>query len=276
MIDATRGSLRVRSWPKPRPGPRHPTNEFWTAWLKAATYLYRYQPASVQWELQQATKGTVYMPRDLFISAARGRAFLLQDELGRKYYPMAFRQDVSDSLDAIGQFPGMMLYRGENLWLPIQPGSPGTFLQYIDDASAPEWTATPNGQYLCIPILIGFGSEQTFNVNSTTYIGSDRRAVPIDMDEFPWTHWRLSVAGRSSAIGQTITCALRDLNDLNTPLGADPDDLVLTFGKTFQDSGWKERTVPKTGMETFGLCYKGSNSTVDILIDQCTVQLRVT
>lgn len=275
MVDATRGSLRIRAWPKKRPGPRHPTNEFWTMWLKAATYLYRYQPASVQWELQQATKGTVYMPRDLFISSARGRAFLLQDELGRKYYPMAFVQDVSDSLDAIGQFPGMMLFRGEHLWLPIQPGSPGNYLRYVTDNDPPEWIAATTGQYLIVPILIGHGTDEFINVNSATYIINSRRCFPIDYDQFPFNQYRLNVNGNSNAIGQTVACSFRALSAPTVPIGTTADDCIVTNAGGNFDSGWVDVTVPGVGTPRYGLAFKGSNATVDINLAQVTVQLRI-
>src|SRR3989304_2776084 len=117
MVDSVRGSIRVRAWPRKRPGRRHPDNEYWSKWLKAVTYLYRYQPAVVQSQLQAATKGTIWMPRDIFISAVRARAWSLTDENRRTYHPMAFRIDVSESLDAIAQIPGELLFRGPELWL---------------------------------------------------------------------------------------------------------------------------------------------------------------
>jgi hypothetical protein len=274
MVDATRGSLRVRSWPKKRPGPRHPTNEFWTMWLKAATYLYRYQPASVQWELQQATKSTVYMPRDLFISAARGRAFLLQDELGRKYYPMAFRQDVSDSLDSIGQLPGMMLARGTDLWVPIQPGSPGQLLRYVDDDNPPEWSSSGLGALMVIPIVIGLGSDLLFNVNSTSYVINKRRSFAIDLDEFPFTHYRVMVRAFVNAVGQTVNVSLRNVTAPTTPLGATADDTTVGLSATDEDSGWIARTEVATGLQQYGIAWKGSNSTVDITVSNISVELK--
>lgn len=138
VVDETRGALRVRKWPRPPGRHRHPTLEYWSRWLKAATYVYRYQPAKFQAQLQEATKGTVWLPRDIFISALRGRAWALQTEEGT-YYPMAAVEDVSDLLNIIAQFPGMMLYRGTDLWVPIQPGEADKVLTFHALDIPPTW-----------------------------------------------------------------------------------------------------------------------------------------
>lgn len=142
IIDEVRGALRIRPWPHPQGAHRSPNSQYWTNWLRAASYVYKFQPAKFQSQLQAATKGTVWMPRDIFISALRGRAWALKTE-GRTYYPMAAINDVSDLLNVIAQFPGMMLYRGANLWVPIEPGENGKILTYHDEETPPTWETLP-------------------------------------------------------------------------------------------------------------------------------------
>lgn len=146
VVDEIYGKPRIRAWPKPRPAPRHPTNVRWTNWLQGVTYLWKYQPANFQAQLMQATKGTPWMARDPFISAFRGRAWSFTDQFGWTYYPKVVQEQVSQSLDALSQTPGTMLYRGSALWLPIAP--PTDPLQVLTSqalGTAPEWVTPPEG-----------------------------------------------------------------------------------------------------------------------------------
>lgn len=274
MVDTVRGSIRVRSWPKKRPGPRHPTNEWWTGWLKAATFLYRYQPAVVQGQLAAATKGTVWMPRDVFISAMRGRAWLLQDEQGRTYHPMAYVKDVSESLDAIGQFPGMMMMRGSELWQPIQPGTPGQLLTYVSDSDPAVWEDPPSIGYHVRRILATSPTGGTiWNVNSTNYQFFPGAAFAWDWDEFPMQQIRLCCGGNSNQAGQTITAQIAQNGSLNTPITAG-DDLVINNTPSFQTTGWINVTDPRTDWQEMCVTLKGSNTTVDLVTGFFEVHIR--
>jgi hypothetical protein len=146
MIDEYNGKPRVRAWPRPRGENRNETNKYWTAWLKAVTWLYRYQPAKFQAQLQNATKGTPWMARDPFISGARGRAWSFTDQTGRTYYPLPARQAVSQSLDAIAQIAGSMLFRAANGWVAIEPPeNVGDVLTVTDPLAPPEWSPGAGG-----------------------------------------------------------------------------------------------------------------------------------
>jgi len=264
VIDEVRGSIRVRAWPKARGQNRNPTNVFWTNWLKGVTYLYRYQPAIVQWQMQEATKGTVWMPRDVFISAARGRAWLLQDEFGRTWYPRAMVQDVSNSLDAINQTPGGMLYRGTDLWVPVPGGSAGQYLQYVDDANPPIWFSPPSTTYTQVLPIPRPASAVVFNVNSTTYIAWSQTTHWLDFDVMAWSEFRISISAQSNAAGQTISLQLCKQGAPTTPVSSGGNDLVIdtTFGPWISD--WIPMSLSMSGLERLQLAFKGSNATVDI------------
>ena len=146
VVDEIHGKPRIRRWPRPRGINRNPTNAYWSRWLKAITLLYRWQPATVQAQLQEATRDTPWMPRDPFISAARGRAWSITFDDGRTYYPMPTQAAVSESLDAIGQLEGQLLARSANLWVPIAPGStPGDVLTWQAADEVPAWAPAGGG-----------------------------------------------------------------------------------------------------------------------------------
>jgi hypothetical protein len=146
VVDEWLGQPRTRAWPRPRGENRHPTNIQWTEWLKGVTFLWRYQPANFREQLERATKNTPWMPRDPFISAARGRAWSFTDQNGRTWYPVPARQAVSQSLDAIAQLEGSMLYRGANGWLAVPaPSAPALVLTSSGITTVPTWEAGGGG-----------------------------------------------------------------------------------------------------------------------------------
>jgi hypothetical protein len=120
------------------------------------------------------------MPRDVFISAVRGRAFMWSDEEGHRYYPMPYKASVSYSLDALTQVPGSMLFRDSGLWVPVPGGTAGEFLTYVDDDTPPAWT-TPT------PFTLPFSgarvrktSDQTISASTTTDITFDAERFDTD------------------------------------------------------------------------------------------------
>lgn len=276
MVDSTRGSLRIRAWPKKRPGPRNPTNEFWSRWLKAITYVYRYQPAEVQFQLQRATQGTVWMPRDIFISSARGRAFALTDQYGRKYFPMPYVVDVSESLDTVGQFEGMMMFRGTDLWSPIPIGPSGHVLTSLD--GYPQWQPPASGGgtgYLRIPLFANVPGGRIDAVNSTSYITREWWQFYVDCDELPFTHFRFAGYFGANQFGQSVTGQLTLAATPSTPLSTAGDDWSVLSAQAPVDTGWIAVDSVLTGWQRLGLAVKGSNGTVDLGMQYMEIHLKV-
>jgi len=238
------------------------------------TYVYRYQPAEVQAQLARDTKGTIWMPRDIIISAARGRAWLIQDENGRTYFPMAFQQDVSESLDAIGQFPGMMLYRGTDLWVPIPGGTPGQTLIYVSDDDPPEWSSSPLQKYQCLHLIAGTGSVKTIVVNSTSYVFKPDLTYTWSYEDLPFDQFRILVSGSCNQAAQTCTVQLAPVTDINAPLRTGGNDLVIGSTGTLYDSGWLDVDNPPADFVELTLAIKGSNSTVDLTPTFIDVHMR--
>lgn len=171
VVDEYNGKPRTRAWPRPRGGNRNETNQYWSRWLKAITYLWRYQTGKIQDQLMRATEGTPWMPRDPFISGARGRAWSFTDQNGRTYYPMPARQAVSQSLDAIAQIAGSMLYRAASGWAAVEPGLAGQVLTNQGPDAAPAWG--PGGG--------GLSASATFE-RVASLSTSNQTVVPIPWD----------------------------------------------------------------------------------------------
>lgn len=133
------GNIIAQKWPRRRPAPRHPTNEYWTEWLKQATNLWKLSPSIFQIAARQAARGTPQMPRDLFIAATRGRLWYLAMPNGDKVFPMCAVRDVSASLDVLGQTKGQILYRGTDLWTPLEPPAAGDLLTFDLATGLPTW-----------------------------------------------------------------------------------------------------------------------------------------
>lgn len=86
-----------------------------------------------------AAKDTPFLPRDLLTMAMYGRLFSIQIAGGPKLVPMAFKKDVSESLDTITQEPGFMMVRGPDFWEALPTGQPGQALFSLGPGVAPVW-----------------------------------------------------------------------------------------------------------------------------------------
>lgn len=157
VIRPNRGILVAQSWPKKRTGPRHPTNAYWSDWLSQADTLWKYQPDVFVRAALSAARGTPQMPRDLFISAIRGRLFMLTLDTGRRMFPMCAVRDVSQSLDVLSQDKGSILYRDDNIWKPLGPGQDGQAITWSAALGRPTWgPPTPGGDVYTPPNIADF------------------------------------------------------------------------------------------------------------------------
>jgi len=159
MIDTYRGTLRVRKWPKKRPGPLHPNQQFWVDWFRQANILAKYAAAPDIISARRMTDGTPLMPRDVQLMAMRGRLFYLTATDGRKIYSVAARDDVSESLDTLSQIPGSILARSSSLWVPILPGPSGTVLTSTGEGNLPVWAPGGGGGSPYTPPTLGMFPE---------------------------------------------------------------------------------------------------------------------
>ena len=143
VIDTVRGVLRVRKWPRKRPGPRTAIERWWTDWFVQANLLAKYADGMSQARAIQMTKGSGMYPRDVLLKAMRGRLYAWTTPDGWKWYSMAAVGDITESLDVLGQTVGDILVRALDRWRPPPPGNLGDVLTNAGPGAPPAWAAAP-------------------------------------------------------------------------------------------------------------------------------------
>lgn len=140
MIDTSRGVLRVRKWPTPRPGPRNTTNTCWTEWLRQAMAIYRHADPQLVEYYRQVTCGLPAKVTDPFISNSRGSFAAWPITRNIYMYPRQAVRKVAYSLDVISQIPGSILVRHHDMWRYIEPGPAGSVLTSMGPYQVPKWS----------------------------------------------------------------------------------------------------------------------------------------
>lgn len=116
MMDVSNGAERTRAWPRKRGKNLPPAQKERMEWFRQAQWATKYMEPAVMVTFANATKGTPLLPRDLATMMFAGRFTTLILEGGRKVFSVQQMQDVSFSLDAIGQTVGTQLIRGPVYW----------------------------------------------------------------------------------------------------------------------------------------------------------------
>lgn len=145
MVDTVRGQLRVRKWPKKRGTPKSALQRWWIDWFRQANKLAKYVDAATARRAIDLTAGTGMYPRDIILSAMRGRLYSWVDQTGKKWHSMAAIQDISDSLDVLAQNIGDVLVRAADRWRAPPAGLIGDTLTYQGPDDPPIWTAPSAG-----------------------------------------------------------------------------------------------------------------------------------
>lgn len=177
MIDTVRGVLRVRRWPKKRGRPKSALQRWWNDWFKQANLLAKYADGLSQANAISMTKGTGLYPRDVLLSAMRGRLYWWIDETGWKWFPMAALQDISNALDVLGQTIGDVLVRAGDRWRPAADGSAGFVLTHKGPADAPVWELPSGGG--------GFlGGAMVRKTDWQNIVTGARRIITWDVEDY--------------------------------------------------------------------------------------------
>jgi len=147
MVDVVRGQLRVRKWPAKRGPPKSAKQAFWVDWFKQANFLAKYADPILQVRAMQMAKNSGLYPRDLHLAAMRGRLFTWVDSDGFRWFSMAARGDISESLDVLSQAIGSVLVRAGDFWKAAGPDipTPGHVLTYQALPSPPAFLAPGAG-----------------------------------------------------------------------------------------------------------------------------------
>lgn len=134
-----RGQMIACKWPVKRGRPLHPTTLEQNEKFKQANKMAQFAPAELQMAHRVMVEGTNLLPRDLMISAMMGRGFAFVVHNQQRRYPMAARQDLSNTLDILGALAGDVLGRGPELWERMRPTAPGQMLTSNLPGELPTW-----------------------------------------------------------------------------------------------------------------------------------------
>jgi len=145
MIDAVRGVLRVRKWPKKRGTPTSARQRLWIEWFRQANELAKYADPMSQVRAIEMTKASGMYPRDVLLKAMRGRLYFWADTAGWKWFSVAARQDISDTLDVLAQTVGNILVRAKDRWKPPAAGVLDDVLTLKGADLVPEWSPAAGG-----------------------------------------------------------------------------------------------------------------------------------
>lgn len=139
------GNLVAAKWPEPRKGNISQKQKDEMERFRQTQWLTKYVPGFIMAEIIDLVAGTTLLPRDLITQGMYGRLFSIGVNGGKVMVPMAFKVDVSTSLDTIGQTEGQMMVRGSALWDPLPQGRVGQRLVSQGPGTAPLWQSVLTG-----------------------------------------------------------------------------------------------------------------------------------
>jgi len=205
------GKERVRAWPKKRGAAfRAKVKQLNDDFRQAQIACKYWDPRNIV-EVDKMRSGTPILIRDLqtMMMYNRFTTFVLPD--GRKIYPMAARQDVSDSLDAICPLPGALLVRTADGWRFVEPPTDPEFVLATDSTLEPNW----RDPHEFIPA--GSGTMKLLSHTAFATIGP---ANPIDIVglNFSLYDYRLNVRVKHPSSGAPTFDNLKmQMGDRSTP-----------------------------------------------------------
>lgn len=141
-----RNGVEVQAkWPRKRGKNLPQKTKDQMEFFRQVQWAFKFSSPIIQQSFTQAVAGTPLMPRDLFLMAVSGRMHVLVREDGKKIFPMAGSQSISDSLDFVGQLTGQVLVRGPENWEAAGPAPEGYVLASQGPDEAPTWVDLAEG-----------------------------------------------------------------------------------------------------------------------------------
>lgn len=127
----------VQKWPKKRTGKPKPVTASQMQRFANMNLIAKYAAAPIQIAaLELGSKGPLY-PRDYILSTMQGGIYEIKRDDGITVYSMSQVQAMSSELDIIAQQEGMMMARGEFIWVPIKPTKANQVLAWPDPNKPP-------------------------------------------------------------------------------------------------------------------------------------------
>lgn len=144
MQDVSQGRERARSWPRKRGKSRSPVTKAQNDLFRDQQRAAKYMAPEMLATFLRASEETPFLPRDLSTMMLANRLAIIHMADGRKVYPVPTRNGVSESLDALGQTPGMTLIRKADIWAAEVPATANLAGMSIKRSSALGYSS-PNG-----------------------------------------------------------------------------------------------------------------------------------
>lgn len=121
MQDVSNGVERTRAWPRKRGSSLAEKTKAQMEWFRQAQWATKYMDPKQMLTFMEATKGTPLLPRDIatMMMAGRWLRVILPD--GRILTSVQSQNDVSQSLDTLGDQLGMTLVRQTEGWRATAP-----------------------------------------------------------------------------------------------------------------------------------------------------------
>lgn len=163
------------SWPPKRGKPKSDAHKATVSKFAAVVQAYKAMPAEFIAALEGVTKGTAFMPRDLWMRMAYGgtQTFLLSN--GKRLYSMATRVNMSNLLDNLTDPVGALLTRGEDYWQGIAPSATaGYVLTHGGPGTLPYWAPGGGGGGGSPDFAAPPAANFPTRLNAPTLLDSDR------------------------------------------------------------------------------------------------------
>lgn len=182
QIQALRGAVCVyfwqdqqiaKAWPRKRGKPTAPKQAARVAWFKSAVQgIKRMEPSQFATAIE-TTHGSLYMPRDALMTAMAGNLITCEYPSHGTMYPRRYLVKIQNTLDAISQVEGTVLYRGPIKWDALTPGTKGHVLQTNGNGKIPSWEKPVGGTDI-----------KTARINRTTNLTHEDGLVPFQVAEY--------------------------------------------------------------------------------------------
>lgn len=167
----------------------------------------------------------IVLPRDLIMLMMYGRLWTLGTETHGWLYSMATLNDVSILLDAFSQLPGAILFRNDDFWDALPPGTVGQIL-IVDNDGRPAWIdpESPGSGYFSGMTYVGNTIAQSTTAFATKgMIIRPREAITVE---------RVGVGMTGLGTPKTIGVEIAHLASYSLTAAADEIVAPLTAGTT--------------------------------------------
>lgn len=218
-----RGQVIQQAWPPKQSASTLAKTADQREWFRQANKLAKYAAPSDMVLAREVTAGTPLMPRDILLAAMAGRLWSWRSDDGGVWYSMAAQQDVSQSLDALGQVEGDLLVRFADQWSVINPAFGSLILRDTEG-----YAELPPGQ---VGQVLTSQGENLLPAWQDPGGGSGGVYTPPGTGTFPtWVNQDAAQADDAAdalLIGQPRGATTSRLHFRTRPLGTAPQTLTL-------------------------------------------------